>query len=62
MFPGEASARGTKPNQRHFHPKPSIERVALLLRAPLEPLRVCAVEREVGCCLVAGRIGHEPGE
>jgi len=32
VFPGEASARGTKANQRQFHPKPSKGRAALLLR------------------------------
>jgi hypothetical protein len=32
MFPAEASARGTRANQRQFHPKPSNERAALLLR------------------------------
>jgi hypothetical protein len=54
-FSGEAGARGTKANQRQFHPEPSKERAALLLGCMGHGSRV-------GGGLVAGRICLEPGE
>jgi len=55
MPPGEASARGTKANQRQLHPKPSKERAAMLLGRLGHGLRI-------GGRLVACRISLEPGE
>ena len=55
MLPGEASARGTKTNQRQFHLRPSKERAAMLLGRLGHGLRI-------GGRLVACRIFLEPGE